>query len=698
MNSDYKRTSIVLFTLLVCLRSAVAADARPAAISEGSLQVAVTLDAKSPGRVFEGVGANSSGAQSALLVDYPEPYRSEILDFLFKPRFGAGFQHLKVELGSGMNSTCGAEPSVAITPEELKDPVPRGYEFWLAAEARKRNPDIILDCLPWSTPYWTKDYTTQEAADWVVAFLDVAKKHYGLAFQYVGGCQNEHSGVCGRLDSKETMKFITDYLRPTLDRRGYKDVRIVTSDLCNLHCSKADHWSVLKDVVGHPEFAKAVGAVGYHYPVGYMSLVNDERPLPKGFLATGIPFWASEDFSNHGLHFENGRNYIGKILREYNELRITKSVAWVPFTSLPEGFTWHACGFLDASGCRNGHYEVWPALWCLAHLSQFAEPRWRFIDGAQGRFNPGQNQGQDCYDPEKSGGVYAALRAPDGKDWSLVAVTEKQPVSMDVRVDPSLSQEVVHVWKSDKDEQFVEIDNIKPVRGAFHIRLKGLCIYTLTTTTGQCKGRPKNRVPPPAPANLSWNDDFRDYKRHDKPRYWVDQEGTFEIDVDNGWQVLKQQVPKEGLRWGPMHHGCCSFFGGGNPTRKVEVRTEATVRHGYVEAGTINDWTFQFRFQLDVEGRWKLLAADKEVAAGVVAGFRPGAWHAVWFQIDAARMDLPVLKCGVDGTELYGKPTPAPKTSHITPGVIPMIGSSYDPNVYKAVEIRYDPEMSDKRR
>lgn len=147
-----------------------------------------------------------------MLVDYPEPYRSEILDFLFKPRFGAGFQHLKVELGSGMNSTCGAEPSVAITPEELKDPVPRGYEFWLAAEARKRNPDIILDCLPWSTPYWTKDYTTQEAADWVVAFLDVAKKHYGLAFQYVGGCQNEHSGVCGRLDSKETMKFITDYL------------------------------------------------------------------------------------------------------------------------------------------------------------------------------------------------------------------------------------------------------------------------------------------------------------------------------------------------------------------------------------------------------------------------------------------------------------------------------------------------------
>ena len=33
----------------------------------------------------EGIGAVSAGAPSRLLVDYPEPYRSQVLDYLFKP-------------------------------------------------------------------------------------------------------------------------------------------------------------------------------------------------------------------------------------------------------------------------------------------------------------------------------------------------------------------------------------------------------------------------------------------------------------------------------------------------------------------------------------------------------------------------------------------------------------------------------------
>jgi len=82
-------------------------------------------------RLFEGIGAVSAGASTRLLPDYADPQRSQILDFLFKPKFGAGFQHLKVEIGGGENSTCGSEPSHAITASELADPKPRGYEFWL---------------------------------------------------------------------------------------------------------------------------------------------------------------------------------------------------------------------------------------------------------------------------------------------------------------------------------------------------------------------------------------------------------------------------------------------------------------------------------------------------------------------------------------------------------------------------------------
>src|SRR5512140_1800121 len=101
-------------------------------------QVAITLNGQDTGRVFEGIGAVSAGASTRLLPDYPEPQRSQVLDYLFKPKFGAGFQHLKVEIGGGENSTCGSEPTHVLTREELAHPRGRGYEFWFMAEARKR--------------------------------------------------------------------------------------------------------------------------------------------------------------------------------------------------------------------------------------------------------------------------------------------------------------------------------------------------------------------------------------------------------------------------------------------------------------------------------------------------------------------------------------------------------------------------------
>ena len=76
----------------------------------------VTIDGHSGGHIFDGIGAVSAGASSRLLIDYPEPQRSQILDYLFKPNYGAALQHLKVEIGADVNSTDGSEPSCAHTP------------------------------------------------------------------------------------------------------------------------------------------------------------------------------------------------------------------------------------------------------------------------------------------------------------------------------------------------------------------------------------------------------------------------------------------------------------------------------------------------------------------------------------------------------------------------------------------------------
>src|SRR6202007_2062446 len=108
-----------------------------------SQQVQVELNGDANGRVFDGLGAASAGASSRFVIDYREPQRSQILDYLFKPGFGAALQPLKVEIGGDVNSTDGAEPSFMRTPADHNSR--RGYEWWLMEEAHKRNPNIVLE-------------------------------------------------------------------------------------------------------------------------------------------------------------------------------------------------------------------------------------------------------------------------------------------------------------------------------------------------------------------------------------------------------------------------------------------------------------------------------------------------------------------------------------------------------------------------
>src|SRR5450432_4758167 len=72
----------------------------------------VDLSGDAGGKRFDGIGAVSGGgATSVLLKDYPEPQRSQVLDLLFKPKFGASMSALYVEVPGDSNATQGAEPS-----------------------------------------------------------------------------------------------------------------------------------------------------------------------------------------------------------------------------------------------------------------------------------------------------------------------------------------------------------------------------------------------------------------------------------------------------------------------------------------------------------------------------------------------------------------------------------------------------------
>ena len=79
----------------------------------------VGIDPDGHGLRFDGNGGLSAGASSRLLYDYPENVRSDILDYLYKPNFGANLHICKVEIGGDTQSTDGTEPSHMHSKDDL---------------------------------------------------------------------------------------------------------------------------------------------------------------------------------------------------------------------------------------------------------------------------------------------------------------------------------------------------------------------------------------------------------------------------------------------------------------------------------------------------------------------------------------------------------------------------------------------------
>jgi hypothetical protein len=580
----------------------------------------VTLDGNSSGRIFEGIGALSAGASSRLLVDYPEPYRSQVLDYLFKPNYGASLQHLKVEIGADVNSTDGSEPSSMRSRTDHN--YARGYEWWLMEEARKRNPSIILDTLPWGAPGWIGEghFYSEDMSEYVADFLDGAKTHHHLDIGY--------TGVWNEVQFNATY---VEALDRALKQHGL-DTKIVCCD--EFAGEGLGQWSILTAMQSSSPLNHAVAAVGVHYP-----WVDGKVTTPAEAISIGKPLWSSEDQPNSGggpiLSRDwnaGGKIWAQRLNLNYLEGHFTKTEIWSPVTSYYDLLPAPNSGLMYANTPWSGHYRVQSAIWVTAHTTQFAKPGWKYLDSSSGHL--------------AQGGSYVTLKSTDANNWSVVLETvdakAAQPVAFILT--GGLANSSVHIWETNQTRTFEHVADVVPKHSRFTYTFEPGSLYSLTTTTGQAKGAATSPAEKPFP--LPYHDDFETTALNRAPKYLSDQDGAFEVQrcLYRPGQCLQQVITAKPIPW--SHLSDPWTLAGDESWTDYHLAVDVLVSEtgpvtllGRIDsADSFHEGVYPggYVFRLHPDGAWELLSTTDKAVPIVLARGRIELSTLQWHHVDVA--------------------------------------------------------------
>ncbi len=490
-------------------------------VSEGiahAASLSITIDGTSGGRTFDGVGGLSGGGgTSRLLFDYPATQQAQILDYLFKPNYGASLQILKVEIGGDTNSTNGAEASHMRSRTDQN--YTRGYEWWLMEQAKARNPNIKFYGLQWGAPGWfSGGFWSQDNITYIVNWIKHAQSDHGLHIDYIGGW-NE-SGY---------KKPWYESLKSALNSNGLT-TKVVASDEAG--------WAVVTDLTSDAAFRQSVDIVGSHYPV------TDARIPPAAALSLGKPLWASEsgsqgyDKGGSALAHNLNRNYVaGKMTADINWSLIA---AWYP--TLP----FAGDGLMLAEEPWSGYYYVAKSIWAMAHTAQFTQPGWKYLDSGCGYLSSSSTNGS-----------YVTLKSTNGKDYSTIieTISVSGAQAANFTVMGGLSTGTVHVWASNfssgsSSSWFVRQPDITPSGGKFSLTLQPGYVYSLTTTTGQGKGTAT--APASSGLALPYSENFDGYAAGKLARYYSDLAGAFETasaGAGRSGMSYRQEITTPPIAW-----------------------------------------------------------------------------------------------------------------------------------------------------
>lgn len=512
----------------------------------------IVLNPKTAKSTFDGIGVvNGGGATSVLLKDYKEPQRSQILDMVYKPKFGASVSSLLVEIPGDGNSTQGSMPSHMHYRHDCN--FSRGYTWWILREAKRRNPMLTLDATAWSAPHWigNGNFWSKDAADYYVNWLLGLRHVYGLELDALG-CRNE------RGDDYPFVKA----LRKALDDNGFSKVRIHAFD--NWYDGKLNF---VKDMMTDSALNASIDIIsGHTFGMGY-PVKPEEREMARKL---GKPIWNTEDHV-YLKGFDCLITIVNCFNRNYIDNGVTKVVNWYDIGGLYPMEPYSADPpMLLAYEPWSGHYRVRQSLWGYAHYGQFSEVGWRYVDSGCRHL--------------QGGGTMVTLMSPKG-DYSVIIETKgaKKVQTVSWKTAGSMSRNTLCQWTSDSVNQFMRRDDVKAHGGRFTVTLQPNTVYSFSTTRGQQKGCFAD-IPTSKPFPMPYKDDFEDYEPYNKwgflPHYFADIIGSFELKAspDGKGSCLQQTVGEPANSWAPDWNYYTII--GDSAWRDYEVKADVWLNHG----------------------------------------------------------------------------------------------------------------------
>ena len=562
----------------------------------------VNINGANVGRKFAGIGGVTSNGMTKLLREYPQDQQNDILDLLFKPKFGASFHLLKIEIGSDANGTCGTEPSHMRSQTDFD--ITRGVGLWLGSKAKERNPEILLDAIRWGTPKWID--TDAKKYLYYKNFLQGSHDVFGLNFDYLAPDENE---------GNFSRNYTVNTLRPGLNTDGFSHIKLAAAD------STTD-WNIATMVHSDQALKNALAAINAHY----------KQDSPDNAKNSGLPIYDSEDLAPDRHSFTSCLNVAYRIIKSYASGKMVMYQMHPVIEAIYDNVPYTYKGVIAAAHPWSGYYEIDAGLWITAHFTQFIEPGWVYIDSG-------------CSSETEHS--YLTLKDQSTGNFSII-ILNRSSTEMDYNFKlTNLPGNVLHAWGTNEENYFYTMGDVIVQSGGFSLTIPANTIYTLTTTWGQQKGMPKHAIPSNTLLSLPYADNFESYNAGQQPKYTVDQSGAFEIadQGKNGGKCLKQIITMETkpLDWKRRASPSPYTILGDQNWKNYKVSADILLEpidtpdyDGYVLIGarcnfspTGNVPAECYSIRIFHDGRWQLRKAAVIISSGILNNFALNTWYSV---------------------------------------------------------------------